>query len=95
VDDGSPLRGRVGEGSVSETSKQSLARGLGYLGLLLALFAALTPGYFYIPGLLALACGVAALLLREGYLGLLSIGFAIFGTLIGFILTLVGFRLGK
>lgn len=83
------------KGRMSETSKQSLARGLGYLGLLLALFAALTPGYFYIPGLLALACGVAALLLREGYLGLLSIGFAIFGTLIGFILTLIGFRLGK
>jgi len=80
---------------MSDTSKQSLARALGYLGLLLALFAALTPGYFYIPGLLALGCGIAALLLREGYLGLLSIGFALFGLLIGFILTLAGFRLGK
>jgi hypothetical protein len=80
---------------MSETSKQSLARGLGYLGLLLALFAALTPGYFYIPGVLAIGCGAAALWLREGYLGFLSIGFGIVGTIIGFILTLVGFRLGK
>jgi len=90
--------GGFGVGAItlmSGTSKQSLARGLGYLGLLLALFAALTPGYFYIPGLLALGCGIAALLLREGYLGLLSIGFALFGLLIGFILTLAGFRLGK
>lgn len=80
---------------MSDSSKQGLARGLGYLGLLLALFAALSPGYFYIPGALALACGIAALALREGYLGLLSIGFGIFGTIIGLILTLVGFRLGK
>lgn len=80
---------------MSETSKQSLARVLGYLGLLLALFAALTPGYFYIPGLLAIGCGSAALWLREGYLGLLSIGFGIVGTIIGLILTLIGFRLGK
>ncbi len=80
---------------MSETSKQSLARALGYIGLLLALFAALTPGYFYIPGILAIGCGLAALRLREGYLGLLSIGFGIVGTIIGLILTLVGFRLGK
>ncbi len=80
---------------MSETSKQSLARVLGYVGLLLALFAALTPGYFYIPGILAIGCGLAALWLREGYLGLLSIGFGIVGTIIGLILTLVGFRLGK
>ena len=80
---------------MSETSRQSVARALGYIGLLLALFAALTPGYFYIPGILAIGCGVAALWLREGYLGLLSIGFGIVGTIIGLILTLVGFRLGK
>jgi hypothetical protein len=80
---------------MSETSKQSVARVLGYLGLLLALFAALTPGYFYIPGLLAIGCGIVALWLREGYLGFLSIGFGLFGLLIGFILTLAGFRLGK
>ena len=80
---------------MSEASKQSLARGLGYFGLLAGLFAALMPGFFWIPGLLAIGCGVAALWLREGYLGLLSIGFGIFGTLIGLILTLAGFRLGK
>jgi hypothetical protein len=80
---------------MSDTSKRSVARALGYFGLLLALFAALTPGYFYIPGLLAIACGAAALWLQEGYLGLLAIGFGVVGTLMGFILTLAGFRLGK
>lgn len=80
---------------MNETTRQGLARGLGYFGLLLSLFAALTPGYFYIPGALAIACGILALYFREGYLGFLSIGFGVFGTLIGLALTLAGFRLGK
>lgn len=80
---------------MNETMRQNVGRGLGYLGLLLALFAALTPGYFYIAGGVALACGVGAVLCGEGYLGFLSVGFGVFGTLIGFILTLAGFRIGK
>jgi len=80
---------------LNETMRQNVGRGLGYLGLLLALFAALTPGYFYIAGGVALACGVGAVLCGEGYLGFLSVGFGVFGTLIGFILTLAGFRIGK
>jgi hypothetical protein len=80
---------------MSESSRQGLARGLGYFGLLCALFAALMPGFFWIPGLLAIGCGAGALYLREGYLGLLSIGFGIGGSIIGLILTLVGFRLGR
>jgi len=80
---------------LNEIMRQNVGRGLGYLGLLLALFAALTPGYFYVAGGLALACGVGAVLCGEGYLGFLSVGFGVFGTLIGFILTLAGFRIGK
>ena len=80
---------------MSESSRQGLARGLGYFGLLCGLFAALMPGFFWIPGLIAIGCGAAALYLREGYLGLLSIGFGIGGSIIGLILTLAGFRLGR
>ncbi len=80
---------------MSESSRQGLARVLGYCGLLCALFAALMPGYFWIPGVVALGCGAAALYLREGYLGLLAIGFAVVGIAIGLVLTLAGFRLGR
>lgn len=77
------------------TTRQNVGRVLGYAGLLFALFAALTPGYFYIAGGLALACGVAAILCGEGYLGFLTLGFAVFGLLIGGLLTVAGFRLGR
>ncbi len=77
------------------TARQNAGRLFGYTGLLLALFAALTPGYFYIAGGLAVACGVAALLCGEGYLGMLVLGFAAFGILIGGVLTAAGFRLGR
>ena len=80
---------------MNDTTRQNLGRGLGYLGLLLALFAALTPGYFYIAGVLALGCGIGAVVCGEGYLGFLSVGFGVFGTLIGLILTIAGFRLGR
>jgi hypothetical protein len=80
---------------MTESSRQGLARALGYFGLLCALFAALMPGFFWIPGVIAIGCGIAALVLREGYLGLLAIGFGIGGSIIGLILTIVGFRLGR
>ncbi len=80
---------------MNEAARQGVARVVGYAGLLLALFAALTPGYFYIPGVLAVACGVVALYFKEGYLGFLALGFGMFGMIIGLILTIAGFRLGK